>query len=123
MKVIGRWWLSILIMGVLFYLSSRPGSYLAPTYVGNVLANKAAHLFWYGLLCFSFYKATKNILVAILLTTLYGVTDEIHQTFVPNRTGRLSDVAIDWAAASFVGLILWKFYPYLPNKLKNWLEK
>lgn len=123
MKAIGRWWLSILIMCLLFYLSSRPGSYLAPTYLGNALANKAAHLLWYGMLCLSFYKATKSIPVAILLTTLYGVSDEIHQVFVFNRTGKIADVAIDWAAASFVGLILWKFYPYLPNKLKSWLEK
>src|SRR5262249_39086994 len=36
----------------------------------------------------------RRLLVAFLL--LHGVGTEIGQTFVPNRTGRVLDVAIDW---------------------------
>jgi VanZ family protein len=32
---------------------------------------------------------------AITLSTLYGVTDEIHQIFVPPRTAELADLAAD----------------------------
>jgi VanZ family protein len=32
---------------------------------------------------------------AITLSTLYGVTDEIHQMFVPPRTAELADLAAD----------------------------
>jgi len=33
--------------------------------------------------------------LAILLVAAYAASDEWHQTFVPNRTGQVSDVVID----------------------------
>jgi VanZ family protein len=38
------------------------------------------------------------------LAVLYAATDEIHQTFVPGRSGRLTDVLID-AAGAAVGVL------------------
>ena len=44
---------------------------------------------------------------AILLATLYGVTDEIHQIFVPGRTAALDDLVADaLGAATAAGLLL-----------------
>lgn len=123
MKSLNRWLPAILIAAIIFWLSSRHGTSLAPTYFWNYIANKAAHLFWYFILCFAFYRGTKSIPAAIVLTFLYGLTDEFHQNFVPTRTGQLSDAFIDGAAGGFAGVILWKFYPSLPKTLKNWLEK
>lgn len=43
--------------------------------------------------------------VALGFLLLHGVGTEIGQTFVPNRTGRVRDVVIDWAGtAASVGL-------------------
>jgi VanZ family protein len=45
--------------------------------------------------------------LAILVATLYGVTDEIHQMFVPGRTAALDDLAADaLGAAAAAGLLL-----------------
>ncbi len=44
-------------------------------------------------------------LVSWLLTVLYAITDEIHQTFVPGRSGRVTDVLID-AAGAAVGVLV-----------------
>lgn len=96
-------------MTIIYYLSSQSSTSLAPTYFWNYLANKAAHLFWYFLLSLSFYFATKNISASILLTITYGISDEIHQTFVSNRTGRVTDVIIDGVAASFMGVFVYVF--------------
>jgi VanZ family protein len=41
--------------------------------------------------------------VAVAVAALYGVIDEIHQSFVPDRTGQLSDIAID-AVGAVVGV-------------------
>lgn len=86
------------------------------------MANKAAHIFLYFVLYFCFYRGTKNILLAMVLTILYALSDEFHQQFVPTRTGQLTDVLIDAVAASVAGLVLWTFYQDLPKKLKNWLN-
>ena len=42
---------------------------------------------------------------AYAVTLAYGLTDEIHQAFVPDRTGRLDDVVTD-AIGAALGLTL-----------------
>jgi len=41
----------------------------------------------------------KVLIVAILLTIGAGVFDEIHQSFVPSRTGRVQDIVTNGLAA------------------------
>jgi VanZ family protein len=43
----------------------------------------------------------KAIMLAFLITSAYGASDEFHQSFVPNRS---CDV-LDWAADTFGGFI------------------
>ncbi len=46
---------------------------------------------------------------ALLGTTLYASSDEIHQLFVPSREGRFEDVVIDAAGAALGLFALWLF--------------
>ena len=47
-------------------------------------------------------------LVPWLLAALYAVSDEMHQTFVPGRSGRMTDVLIDAVgAAAGVSVMVW----------------
>lgn len=80
--------------GVIFYLSSRsrvPG----PDVAGF---DKVAHFCAYALLMWLLAHATEHsrlpLALAVVLGLLYGVSDEIHQMFVP---GRSPDV-LDWFA-------------------------
>lgn len=41
------------------------------------------------------------------LLALHGIATEIGQTFVPNRTGRVYDVLIDWSGIA-VGVLVWR---------------
>ena len=43
--------------------------------------------------------------MAFGLTVLYGLSDEWHQSFVPDRTGRLDDVVTD-SIGSGIGLVV-----------------
>ncbi len=67
---------------------------------------------WLTLPRFSFYR---NALLALLGTALIASSDEVHQTFLPNRTGMASDVLIDCTGALtqllLVYLILRLFRP------------
>jgi len=46
-------------------------------------------------------------LIAVLFTAITASLDEIHQTFLPSRTGRWQDVALDTAGALLMQLLLY----------------
>ena len=71
-------------------------------------ARKIAHFTIYaigGILAFNFineYKISikKKILYSILFCLVYAITDEIHQIFVPGRSGEIRDILIDTLGGS-----------------------
>ena len=78
-----------------------------------VPVRKTAHFTIYtslGVLSFLYLKTfeiedKKQILGSLLFSFLYACTDEIHQLFVPGRSGELKDVCIDSSGALF-GIII-----------------
>lgn len=54
------------------------------------------HLWAWGL------KGRKLFLFAFLFSVFYASTDELHQLFVPGRSGQIRDVCID-SAGAFIG--------------------
>lgn len=74
----------------------------------SFLTRKAAHIIAYfilGILIYSIiqtYKLTtkRTIVLSIMLAFFYAIFDEIHQLFVPGRSGEIRDIFIDTAAAS-----------------------
>src|SRR6185503_18613620 len=73
------------------------------------ISDKTAHFLIYGALGAALMRALAEgrttamtlprILAVLVLCTLYGVSDEIHQYFVPPRTPDILDVAADSAGA------------------------
>lgn len=56
----------------------------------------------------------KNMIISSILCLVYAITDEIHQLFVLDRTGRLLDILIDMSSIIFVIFIY-----YLYNFIKK----
>lgn len=64
---------------------------------------KSAHFTLYfilGLLIISFLREfipldKKTIIITVILVLIYACSDEIHQMFIPGRSGELRDVLID----------------------------
>ena len=50
----------------------------------------------------------RRMLTAFSIGTLYAVTDELHQTFVPGRSGQVSDVVLD-SAGVLLGILVWRW--------------
>lgn len=108
-----RWLLAIGWMGGIFYLSQQSSPLGAsPSEAESYLA----HLCVYAVLAVLFYWAIwtavaredpeLEIIVAAVafgLTVLYGVSDELHQAFVPGRTASERDLAVD-AIGAVLGL-------------------
>lgn len=86
------------------------------------LERKGAHVFEYFVLALLFLWTLRvffpkgmigmAIIIAAELSLLYAFTDELHQTFVPGREGKLSDVAIDsiGITLALIGYALWRRY-------------
>lgn len=84
-----------------------------PEGVLTFLVRKAAHISAYfvlGILIYSLLKEYRShikhlVIASIALSMLYACTDELHQMFVPGRSGEARDVLIDTAgAAAGVGM-------------------
>jgi VanZ family protein len=45
--------------------------------------------------------------LAVVLAVLYGVSDEVHQSFVPGRTADAADVAADASGATLAAGVAW----------------
>ncbi|QED46188.1 VanZ family protein [Cytobacillus dafuensis] len=76
--------------------------------VANLVFRKLVHLSAFGVLALLFYNCfeKRRFLYAWLCTTIYAATDEIHQAFIPDRTGTIIDVGIDSIGALLALLIL-----------------
>ncbi len=99
------WILSILVMGLIFVFSSFPSPMEIPSFTS---ADKLVHLLAYGVLASLIYCAREKsrailhpIFIPFLIAFLYGVSDEIHQYFVPGREADVFD-ALANALGAFV---------------------
>ena len=96
--------------GIIFGLSSLHGSVIPNVNVPS--ADKLVHIVIYGVLGALTSWALTNpahparsvprlVLGAVLIATVYGLSDEVHQWFVPGRSADPLDLAAD-----FVGSLL-----------------
>lgn len=94
-------------MAIIFYLSSRSDLPKADSFFWEFLFKKSGHLFVYSVLAliWCYTLDTNKIVNSFLYSFAYAFTDEIHQLFVPNRTGLLRDVYIDSVGIGF-GVLL-----------------
>jgi VanZ family protein len=101
-------------MGIIFYASSLPGRDIPSLFP---FQETAYHLSLFLILALFFSRALKNtytdirplqaIFFTILFGIVYGITDELHQAFVPDRTVSGWDVIID-GIGSFIGSIIYR---------------
>jgi VanZ family protein len=106
-----RWAPPIFYMGFIFFASSVPGDALPAWHFWD----KAEHLLAYSVLgiLFLFPLAEARLAlvtprtgaIAVVLATLYGAFDEIHQIFTPGRSPDVRDLLADFLGAT-VGVVV-----------------
>ena len=118
-------------MILIFTLSSHQRLSVSQEDVLNFLFFKTLHLLEYGalyLLSFRALRLSSSVVswgvyrYAFVITILYAISDELHQTFVPTREGTLRDVIIDGIGASIIWYFLSTLLPKAPKKLKRWVS-
>jgi VanZ family protein len=96
----------------------------------HLFIRKCCHLTEYAILALLLWRAlhlSKNHLPTwswpkvggtLLVVFLYAASDEFHQSFVPTRTARVSDVFIDTAGGAIGLLVLW-FFSHWRNRRRQ----
>lgn len=60
----------------------------------------------------------KGILLALLICILYAISDEIHQIFVPGRSGEIRDVVID-SSGSSTGILVYSIVSQIIERMNR----
>ena len=112
----------VFIMGIIFYLSHhQPGDFASlPQFIGIDLPqftgiDKLYHIIAYGSLAGAFlyslhpfsHSSNRSVIaiVVVLFCTVYGISDEFHQYFIPGRVVSFWDVMADGLGALLV--VIW----------------
>ncbi|MCZ6780956.1 MAG: VanZ family protein [Nitrospirae bacterium] len=111
-----RYWIPLAVYaGLIFYLSSLsyPEDYL-PSLLED-LGDKVLHAIEYAVLGILWYRAFRHaagtwaahhsLLLAIIASVGYGVTDELHQAFVPTREADAWDLLFDGLGSAMAALV------------------
>ena len=107
MTFLWAWGPALIWMAVTFYLSHQSGIAIplgAPDYMAHGVGYAGLGALLMRALAGGHLSAMswRWVLVATVLGGLYGVSDEFHQSFVPNRYPSVSDVVAD-TVGSLVG--------------------
>ena len=114
------YWVPVaLYAGVIFFLSAQlhPEEQL-PSFLLEDVSDKVLHGVEYGILALLCYRAFRwaagsavarqAVVLAIVAASVYGITDEVHQFFVPFRESSWQDWLADTIGAA-IGAVSWRF--------------
>ncbi len=114
--------MAILMMIAIFVASSMPGNDL-PQFGGwDLFAKKGGHMLGYALLAVGYLRGLVHgkavtfrlCILAVLLSGMYGASDEFHQLFVSGRSASIRDVMIDTVGA-VLGAAAWAWIRSSPT--------
>jgi VanZ family protein len=122
----GVWWaLFALWLAAVFFASSLTGDEVRP-YVPTFTLHKLGHLLAYssgavilalGWRCSTRWSWRKIVIVSVVMVSVYGATDEWHQSFTPGR----GPSAWDWLLDTVSGLAGISVLLLARRRLQRWL--
>lgn len=106
----------------IYYLSSVPARDIKTT-----IPDYVVHMIEYGILSLLIYRvvaavhgeSVRSHIGTWICAIIFGVTDEIHQFFIPGRTPSFRDLSFDALGAGLMLWVLWKLLPKMPKFIKD----
>ena len=108
------YWVSVVLwMGVIFFMSTLPSS---ATPGRDIVPDKVAHAGEYFILAFLIFFAlqrttrvrfSNSFWITFAWVVVYGLSDEIHQLYVPTRQFDVGDLIADVGGVVVLFFILW----------------
>ncbi len=106
---------------LIFILSSIPQP---PSYIEEPGFDKIKHVIEYSILgfftlgCFTDRNRVKIIILVIIVCSLYGILDEIHQHFVPGRYSSSLDMVAN-SVGSILGVMTLRYHKKFRRVFEN----
>ena len=108
----------LLMMAGIFWLSHQPAEQVdLPVFF---LSDKLAHAILYAMLALAVvfvpspgsrsHAAGVIAIAGVVVSILYGIGDEFHQSFVPGRDPSIGDIMADGCGAAVATLFWWRRY-------------
>lgn len=122
------WIFPVFWMGLIFYISHQPRIRIpGPGFPG---IDKVIHFFVYFILsvlwqCSLQSNSHKTCCWVWIMGTLYGISDEIHQSFIPGRHYEIADMVAD-SFGAFCGAFLFqhpRLLSWKKQREKRWLNR
>lgn len=111
---VNLWGPVFFFMAAIFYVSSLPSSRIPHLFLFQDISY---HAVIYAVLGFYFSRALKKtckslsrkkrVVFTLIFGIIYGISDELHQYFVPGRSLSITDLSLD-AIAAFLGGLLYR---------------
>ncbi|MDM8535543.1 VanZ family protein [Desulfobacterales bacterium HSG17] len=108
-KTILIYWFPILLYCILIFIQSAYPSPIKGVSIPHM--DKLLHFGGYAFLGALIFRAIKNsisnaeiktiMIISIVISSFYGLTDELHQSFVASRSADIMDFAADTAGSVF----------------------
>lgn len=126
-----KYWLPVIIWAfIIFRFSSGAVPQVSRLYWPNFAFMKSAHTFFFGIFAALLYRSLrsegisrkKSAIWAVIITMLYGASDELHQFFTQGREARLRDIGFDTIGGMVMVWIIYKLFPKLPKKYLKKVE-
>lgn len=113
--------------GVIVHILTTSLHVSLPQEILIFLTRKAAHIIAYFILGILMYNVVRTykfstrrvVLLSIAFTLSYAIFDEIHQLFVPGRSGEIRDVLIDTTASAIGVYVYYIIYKIRANGINS----
>ena len=130
-KLFLYWVPVVLWLFLIFIVSNRSVSITSEFFWQDFIVKKLAHIIEYAILSTFFYRALlgegvdkkKAGIWAVILTTIYGASDEFHQSFIPGRQSRVRDIVVDSFGAGLAIYLIRQYLPKTPERIQYLIGK
>ena len=128
---ISAWLPVVLWAALIFHFSSGKVPVASAVYWQDFAIKKTGHVLLFGAMAILLYRAFRidklsrkdAAILAVVLATFYGGTDEFHQMFTQGREARVRDVFIDAGGATLSVLAAYYLPPKMPKKIYSLLNE
>lgn len=127
LRFLSLWLPPLLWAAMIFKFSSGRVPIASQVYWQDFMVKKTGHVILFSTLSVLIYRGLigggvnrkKAAILAVVISLLYGASDEFHQMYTQGREARVRDVLIDGTGAGLVMFVIYRFIGKLPKGLRD----